>query len=87
MLCGRHLTDPASIVTGVGPECVKQVPFIKAAARAKVLDVGRLRFDGGRLIERFEQAGITELAAFVAEAQAEETAASQQSSPLGGTKR
>jgi hypothetical protein len=71
-LCGRHLTDPASIVTGVGPECVKQVPFIKAAARAKVLDVGRLRFDGGRLIERFERAGITELATFVANAQAEE---------------
>lgn len=72
LICGRTLTDPASIVTGVGPECVKQFPGLKAAARAKVLDVGRMRWDGERLIKRFERAGVSELVTVVADATAAE---------------
>ena len=68
LLCGRLLTDPKSIVTGVGPECVKQVPHIAAAARAKVIDVGRMRWDGERLVKRFRRAGIDELVEVVNEA-------------------
>jgi hypothetical protein len=70
MACGRNLRDPASIVSGIGPECVKYFPAIKAAARARILDVGRMRFDGARLVERFKRAGIDELATVVAEAAA-----------------
>jgi len=70
MACGRVLSDPASILTGIGPECVKYFPAIKAAARARILDVGRMRFDGARLVERFKRAGINELATVVAEAAA-----------------
>lgn len=69
MSCGRKLTDPASIVTGVGPECVKYLPAIKAAARARVLDIGRMRIDGRRLIERFGRAGADELVKLVTDAQ------------------
>jgi hypothetical protein len=39
-----------------------------AAAKAKVLDLGRLRFDADRLLARFEQAGMNELAAVVRDA-------------------
>lgn len=70
--CGRTLTDPASIVSGIGPECAKQFPAIMAAAKAKVLDLGRMRFDADRLLARFEQAGMEDLAAVVREARAHE---------------
>jgi hypothetical protein len=65
MVCHRPLTDPASIVSGIGPECVKHFPGIKAAARAKVIEVGRMRFDGQRLIARFKRAGVEELVAVI----------------------
>jgi len=68
LVCGRKLTDPASIVTGVGPECVKYLPKIKAAAKAKVLDVGRMRWDADRLVNRFQRAGVDEIAQAVSEA-------------------
>jgi hypothetical protein len=66
--CGRVLTDPASIVSGIGPECIRKFPALMAAAKAKVLDLGRLRFDADRLLARFEQAGMNELAAVVRDA-------------------
>jgi hypothetical protein len=61
MVCGRVLTDPPSIVRGIGPECLKYFPAIKAAARARVLNIGHMRYDGERLIERFKRAGATEI--------------------------
>jgi hypothetical protein len=70
--CGRLLTDPASIVSGIGPECIRKFPAVMAAAKAKVLDLGRLRFDADRLLARFEQAGMAELAAVVRDARAHE---------------
>jgi hypothetical protein len=66
--CGRLLTDPASIVSGIGPECIRKFPALMAAAKAKVLDLGRMRFDADRLLQRFERAGMAELAAVVREA-------------------
>lgn len=66
--CGRLLKDPASIVSGIGPECIKRFPALMAAAKAKLLDLGRMRFDADRLLQRFERAGIAELAAVVREA-------------------
>jgi hypothetical protein len=66
--CGRLLTDPASIVSGIGPECIRKFPALMAAARAKVLDLGRMRFDADRLLQRFERAGMAELAAVIREA-------------------
>jgi hypothetical protein len=38
----------------------------------KVLDLGRLRFDADRLLARFEQAGMADLAAVVRDARAHE---------------
>lgn len=70
--CGRTLTDPASIVSGIGPECIKRFPAVMAAAKAKVLDLGRMRFDADRLLARFEQAGMEDLAAVIREAKAHE---------------
>lgn len=70
--CGRTLTDPASIVSGIGPECIRKFPALMAAAKAKVIDLGRMRFDADRLLERFQQAGMNDLAAVVREAQAHE---------------
>ena len=72
LCCGRTLTDPASIVSGVGPECLRHLPAIQAAARAKVLDIGKLRWDGDRLVERFKRAGVDELVRVVEAAQREE---------------
>ena len=72
LCCGRTLTDPASIVSGIGPECIRKFPALMAAAKAKVIDLGRMRFDADRLLARFEQAGMDELAAVVREAQAHE---------------
>jgi hypothetical protein len=66
--CGRLLTDPASIVSGIGPECIRKFPALMAAAKAKVLDLGRMRFDADRLLQRFERAGMAELAAVIREA-------------------
>lgn len=70
--CGRTLTDPTSIVSGIGPECIRKWPALMAAAKAKVLDLGRMRFDADRLLDRFEQAGMNDLAAVVREARAHE---------------
>jgi len=70
--CGRTLTDPASIVSGIGPECIKRFPAVMAAAKAKLLDLGRMRFDADRLLARFEQAGMEDLAAVIREARARE---------------
>jgi hypothetical protein len=70
--CGRLLTDPASIVSGIGPECIRKFPALMAAAKAKVLDLGRMRFDADRLLARFEQAGMEDLAAVIREAKAHE---------------
>jgi hypothetical protein len=70
--CGRTLTDPASIVSGIGPECIKRFPAVMAAAKAKLLDLGRMRFDADRLLARFEQAGMEDLAAVIREAKAHE---------------
>lgn len=70
--CGRTLTDPASIVSGIGPECIRKFPAINAAAKAKVLDLGRMRFDADRLLARFEQAGMEDLAAVIRQAKAHE---------------
>lgn len=70
MACGRTLTDPASIVRGVGPECLKYLPAIKAAARARVLNIGHMRYDAVRLIRRFEQAGAAEVVEALEEARA-----------------
>jgi hypothetical protein len=70
--CGRLLTDPGSIVSGIGPECIRRFPALMAAAKAKVLDLGRLRFDADRLLARFEQAGMADLAAVVRDARAHE---------------
>jgi len=70
--CGRPLTDPASIVSGIGPECIKRFPGLLAAAKAKVIDIGRLRFDADRLLARFERAGMAEITAVIREAQAQE---------------
>lgn len=61
MACGRALTDPPSIVRGIGPECLKYFPALKAAAHARVLNIGHMRYDGERLIERFKRAGATEI--------------------------
>jgi len=62
LLCGRTLTDPASIVSGVGPECIQRLPRLRAAVRAKVVDIGRLRWNGEHLVRRFETAGARDLA-------------------------
>jgi len=70
--CGRPLTDPASIVSGIGPECIKRFPGLLAAARAKVIDIGRLRFDADRLLDRFERAGMAEIATVIRAANAHE---------------
>jgi hypothetical protein len=70
--CGRLLTDPASIVSGIGPECIRKWPALMAAAKAKVLNLGRMRFDADRLLTRFEQAGMEDLAAVIREAKAHE---------------
>lgn len=70
--CGRLLTDPASIVSGVGPECIRKFPALMAAAKAKVLNLGRMRFDADRLLARFEQAGMQEMAAVIRDAEAHE---------------
>lgn len=70
--CGRLLTDPASIVSGIGPECIRKFPALMAAAKAKVLDLGRMRFDADRLLARFEQAGMEDLAAVIREAKTHE---------------
>lgn len=70
--CGRTLTDPASIVSGIGPECIRRFPAILAAAKARVLDLGRIRFDADRLLSRFEQAGMADLVAVLREAKAHE---------------
>lgn len=70
--CGRTLTDPASILSGIGPECIRQFPAIMAAAKARVLDLGRMRFDADRLLSRFEQAGMEDLAAVIRQAKAHE---------------
>ena len=72
MACGRTLTDPPSIVRGIGPECLKYFPAIKAAARVRVLDIGHMRYDGERLIERFKRAGATEIVQALEESQAVE---------------
>jgi len=65
LLCGRTLTDPASIVSGVGPECIQQLPQLRAAVAAKVVDVGRLRWSAEQLVARFERVGAEDLAAVV----------------------
>jgi len=70
--CGRLLTDPASIVSGVGPECIRKFPSLMAAAKAKVLNLGRMRLDADRLLARFEQAGMAEMAAVIRDAEAHE---------------
>jgi len=70
--CGRPLTDPASIVSGIGPERIKRFPGLLAAAKAKVIDIGRLRFDADRLLARFERAGLAEITAVIRAAQAHE---------------
>jgi hypothetical protein len=70
--CGRLLRDPASIVSGIGPECIRRFPSLMAAAKAKVLDLGRMRFDADRLLARFEQAGMAEITAVIREARADE---------------
>lgn len=73
LCCGRRLTDPGSIVSGIGPECLRHLPALRAAARAKVIDIGKIRWDGDRLVERFKRAGVEELARVVEEAQQQET--------------
>jgi hypothetical protein len=70
--CGRLLRDPASIVSGIGPECIRRFPALMAAAKAKVLDLGRMRFDADRLLARFEQAGMAEITEVIREARAHE---------------
>jgi len=70
--CGRLLTDPASVVAGIGPECIRQFPALRAAARAKVLDLGRMRFDADRLLARFEQAGMADIVQVIREAKQHE---------------
>lgn len=71
-VCGRALTDPASIVSGIGPECIKKLPHLIAAAKAKVIDIGRLRFDADRLLARFDRAGMAEMSRVIREAVAHE---------------
>jgi hypothetical protein len=70
--CGKTLTDPASIVSGVGPECIRKFPAILAAAKAKLIDIGRLRFDAERLLTRFERAGMAEMSRVIRDAVAGE---------------
>jgi hypothetical protein len=72
MVCGRVLTDPPSIVRGVGPECLKYFPGIKAAARARVLNIGHMRYDAARVIQRFAQAGAAEVVEAIEEYRAVE---------------
>ena len=68
LCCGRRLSDPASIVSGIGPECIRHLPAIRAAAKAKVIDIGKMRWDGDRLVERFKRAGVDELVRVVEDA-------------------
>ena len=67
-MCGKRLTDPASIVSGIGPECIKGMPKFKAALRAEVLSIGNLRHRSDVLIARFNRAGLREIAQLVKEA-------------------
>lgn len=71
-VCGRALTDPASITSGIGPECIKRLPHLLAAAKAKVIDIGRLRFDADRLLARFDRAGLAEMSSVIRETVAHE---------------
>ena len=67
-LCNRTLTDPVSIKTGIGPECVKDIPNMQAAMKANAVDIGKLRFRSQQLIDRLSRAGFDTMAAMVREA-------------------
>jgi hypothetical protein len=69
LLCKKTLTDPVSIETGIGPECVKRVPHLLAAAKVHAVEIGKLRHSAGTLLERFKRAGLTELVKLVEDEQ------------------
>ena len=67
-LCNRTLTDPVSIKTGIGPECVKEIPNMQAAMKANAVDIGKLRFRSQQLVDRLTRAGFDTMAEMVREA-------------------
>ena len=67
LCCGRVITDPVSVVRGIGPECIYKFPNVAAAMRANVLDIGRLRYTAQALVARLTKAGFNQMAKTVAE--------------------
>ena len=68
LCCGRAITDPVSVVRGIGPECISKLPNVAAAMRANVLSIGRLRYSADALVARLTKAGFNEMARTVADA-------------------
>lgn len=66
-ICNRVLTDPVSIKTGIGPECVKQIPNMMAAMKANAVDIGKLRYRSQQLVERLTRAGFDSMAEILLE--------------------
>lgn len=66
-ICNRVLTDPVSIKTGIGPECVKDIPKMLAAMKSNAVDIGKLRYRSQQLIERLTRAGFDAMADMVKE--------------------
>ena len=71
LCCGRAITDPVSVVRGIGPECINKLPNVAAAMRANVVSIGRLRYTADALVARLTKAGFNEMARTVAEATVE----------------
>lgn len=61
LLCGRRLSDPVSISTGIGPECRRHMPAIVAAAKVHAIEIGKQRHTADGLMKRFVRAGLEEL--------------------------
>ena len=71
LCCGRVMTDPVSVVRGIGPECIHNFPNVVAAMRANVLNIGRMRYTAQALVARLTKAGFSHMARTVAEANME----------------
>ena len=71
LCCGRVITDPVSVVRGIGPECINKFPNVVAAMRANVLSIGRMRYTAQALVARLTKAGFNQMATTVAEANME----------------
>jgi hypothetical protein len=58
---GRRLTDPVIITRGIGPECIQAFPTFKAALKAKILEIAKLRYGANTLVERLTRAGFDDM--------------------------